>query len=98
MIRRASALIAALAAGTLTAASLPSQAAMPVGAAQTAASFDLMLVQDQTATQPKTTKSNKSKKPTRQQEVDKSIESGTVPSRYRSSVPKEYHHLIPFAK
>ena len=96
MTRRASVLIAALAAGTLTAASLPSQAAMPVGAPQTAASNDLMLVQDQTATQPKTTKSKKST--TRQQEVDKSIDSGTVPSRYRSSVPKEYHHLIPFAK
>jgi hypothetical protein len=37
-------------------------------------------------------------KMTRQQEVDKSIDSGTVPGRYRSSVPKEYHHLIPFDK
>jgi hypothetical protein len=35
---------------------------------------------------------------TRQQEIDKSIDSGTVPGRYRSSVPKEYHHLIPFDK
>jgi len=38
------------------------------------------------------------KKMTRQQEVDKSIDSGTVPARYRNSVPKEYHHLIPFDK
>jgi hypothetical protein len=35
---------------------------------------------------------------TRRQEIDKSIDSGTVPSRYRSSVPKEYQHYIPFAK
>ena len=38
------------------------------------------------------------KKMTRQQEIDKSIDSGTVPARYRSSVPKQYHHLIPFDK
>lgn len=38
------------------------------------------------------------KKMTQQQEIDKSVDSGTVPARYRSSVPKEYHHLIPFDK
>lgn len=41
-------------------------------------------------------KKTASKKMTRQQEIDKSIDSGTVPSRYRSQVPKQYHHLIPF--
>ena len=35
---------------------------------------------------------------TRQQEIDKSIESGTVPERYRRSVPKEYQQYIPFDK
>ena len=35
---------------------------------------------------------------TRQQEIDHSIASGTVPSRYRSSVPKEYQKYIPFEK
>lgn len=40
----------------------------------------------------------KKKKMTRQQEIDKSVESRTVPSRYRSSVPKQYHQYIPFAK
>jgi len=43
----------------------------------------------------------KKKKPaklTRQQEIDRSIDRGTVPARYRSSVPKEYHHHIPFDK
>jgi hypothetical protein len=94
MTSRASFLFVAAAAGALT-TWLPAQAAMPVGAPQAAASGSLTLVQDQTATQPKKTKSKKS---TRQQEIDKSVESGTVPSRYRSQVPKEYHHLIPFAK
>lgn len=43
----------------------------------------------------------KKKKPpklTRQQEIDRSIERGTVPARYRSSVPKEYHQYIPFER
>ena len=43
----------------------------------------------------------KKKKPvkmTRQQEIDRSVERGTVPARYRNSVPKEYHQYIPFDK
>ena len=43
----------------------------------------------------------KKKKPgkmTRQQEIDRSIDRGTVPARYRNSVPKEYHQYIPFDK
>lgn len=43
----------------------------------------------------------KKKKParmTRQQEIDRSIDGGTVPARYRNSVPKEYHQYIPFDK
>ena len=35
---------------------------------------------------------------TRQQEIDHSIDTGTVPARYRSSVPKEYQHYVPFEK
>jgi hypothetical protein len=38
------------------------------------------------------------KKMTRRQEIDHSIETGTVPSRYRSSVPKQYQQYIPFDK
>jgi hypothetical protein len=41
----------------------------------------------------------KKKKParmTRQQEIERSIDRGTVPARYRNSVPKEYHRYIPF--
>ena len=52
-----------------------------------------------TTTEPaKPARKKAAKKMTRQQEIDKSIDSGTVPARYRSSVPKEYHHLIPFDK
>jgi hypothetical protein len=51
-----------------------------------------------TATTEHTTKKKKSAKMTRQQEIDKSIDSGTVPARYRKSVPKEYQQYIPFAK
>ncbi len=44
---------------------------------------------------------SRKKKPTRmtrQQELDRSIDRGTVPARYRNSVPKEYHQYIPFDK
>jgi hypothetical protein len=44
------------------------------------------------------TKRKKSARMTRQQEIDRSIDSGTVPSRYRKSVPKEYQQYIPFEK
>jgi hypothetical protein len=43
----------------------------------------------------------KKKKParmTRQQEIDRSVDRGTVPARYRNSIPKEYHQYIPFDK
>jgi hypothetical protein len=43
-------------------------------------------------------KKRKPAKMTRQQEVDRSIDRGTVPARYRNSVPKEYHQYIPFDK
>lgn len=55
------------------------------------------------SSQPTDTKKNASKKPakkkmTRQQEIDHSVDSGTVPARYRSSVPKQYQQYIPFDK
>jgi hypothetical protein len=55
----------------------------------------------ETTTAEKEKPAPKKKKPakmTRQQEIDSSIERGTVPARYRSSVPKEYHQHIPFDK
>jgi outer membrane biosynthesis protein TonB len=44
------------------------------------------------------TKTKKKSTRTTRQEIDHSIDSGTVPSRYRSQVPKEYQHYIPFDK
>lgn len=38
------------------------------------------------------------KKMTRQQEIDHSVDTGTVPARYRRSVPKQYQQYIPFDK
>jgi hypothetical protein len=43
-------------------------------------------------------KKKKSAKMTRQQEIDRSVDSGTVPARYRKQVPKEYQQYIPFSK
>jgi hypothetical protein len=43
-------------------------------------------------------KKTAAKKRTRQEEIDHSIDTGTVPARYRSSVPKEYQRYIPFDK
>lgn len=55
-----------------------------------------------TSSQPADSKKSASKKPakkkmTRQQEIDKSVDSGTVPSRYKSQIPKEYHGYIPWS-
>jgi hypothetical protein len=43
-------------------------------------------------------KDNKKAKMTRRQEIEHSLKTGTVPSRYRSSVPREYQKYIPFEK
>lgn len=56
-----------------------------------------------TSTPPAGTKKSAGKKPakrkmTRQQEIDHSVDTGTVPARYRSSVPKQYQRYIPFEK
>ena len=52
-----------------------------------------------TTTEPvKSLKKKKIARITRQQEIDKSIDSGTVPARYRNSVPKEYQQYVPFEK
>lgn len=52
-----------------------------------------------TAETSKAAPKKKKKKPvreTRQQEIDRSIDQGTVPARYRSQVPREYQQYIPF--
>jgi hypothetical protein len=73
--------------------------AAPAPAATTstpATSSSTATTKDSSATPTKETK--KKKRMTRQQEIDHSIATGTVPSRYRSSVPKEYQKYIPFDK
>jgi hypothetical protein len=50
-----------------------------------------------TENKPTTTKKKRVSGSSRK-EIDRSIESGTVPSRYRSQVPKEYQQYVPFAK
>ena len=88
-----------LIAATIALASLPAGIvlAQPAPGPGTAATAPAATTET-TADSAKPTKKKAAKKMTRQQEVDKSIDSGKVPARYRSSVPKEYHHLIPFDK
>lgn len=74
----------------------PATTAAPAATTAPAAATD-------TSSQPTDSRKSASKKPakkkmTRQQEIDHSIDSGTVPARYRSSVPKQYHQYIPFDK
>jgi hypothetical protein len=98
--------LAAAAAVTIAAGSLPADAAMPVsGAQQAGAAGDIVLAQAPptapAATQEQTAapaKKKGSKKMTPRQEAEQSAQSGTVPKRYMQNVPKEYHHLIPFSK
>jgi hypothetical protein len=77
-------------------ATAPAPAASPAPAAAPVATPPASTTT--TADQPSGTKKKKAAKMTRQQEIDKSIDSGTVPSRYRKQVPKEYQRYIPFSK
>jgi len=84
---RRTVLLAVTAAAAIMLTTPFADAAMPVsGVAQVTSDSDIVLAQAQ------------KKKSKKQKEIDSSVESGTVPKRYRSSVPKQYHHLIPFAK
>jgi hypothetical protein len=102
MVAASSAALVFLPAGVALAQGTPSGAA-PAATSSTAAP-------EPKATENKATENTapekekaapKKKKPTRmtrQQEIDRSIDNGTVPARYRNSVPKEYQHYIPFDK
>jgi len=79
-------------------AASPAPAAAPEPAATPSASAP-----PASDTPEKKTASTKKKKSgrakmTREQEIKHSIDTGTVPSRYRSQVPKEYQRYIPFDK
>ena len=88
----------ALAQGTPT----PAPAATPSTAAPETTTAEKPTAEKPAAEKAEKEKSaSKKKKPakmTRQQEIDRSIDRGTVPARYRSSVPKEYQQYIPFDK
>jgi hypothetical protein len=76
-------------------------AAAPPAATTTpdAAATDKTEKPEKTATAPAKAKKKKpAKQMTRQQEIDRSVDSGTVPARYRSQVPKEYQQYVPFDK
>jgi pyruvate/2-oxoglutarate dehydrogenase complex dihydrolipoamide acyltransferase (E2) component len=77
-------------------ATAPAPAASPAPAAAPAATPPASTTT--AADQPSGVKKKKAARMTRQQEIDKSIDSGTVPSRYRKQVPKEYQQYIPFSK
>jgi hypothetical protein len=70
----------------------------PSAGAGTAAATSSTTAPEAAAAEKPAAKKKKPARMTRQQEVDRSIDRGTVPARYRSSVPKEYHQYIPFDK
>jgi hypothetical protein len=73
---------------TAPATTTPTTTAPPTAAAPAASTTDSA----------KAPRKKKVAKMTRQQEIDRSLDRGTVPARYRSSVPKEYQQYIPFDK
>ncbi|MBV9559695.1 MAG: hypothetical protein JOY90_04425 [Bradyrhizobium sp.] len=75
----------------------PAPAAAPAAPAA-AESTDKAAPADKAAeTEQKTTaKKRKTARAGSRRELEHSIESGTVPSRYRSQVPREYQKYIPF--
>ena len=85
----------ALAQSTPTAA--PATATTPPTAAPPAAAPETTPAEKATA-EKAAPKKKKPTKMTRQQEIDRSVDRGTVPARYRSSVPKEYQQYVPFDK
>lgn len=100
-MQRLSRLVVAASAATLVC--LPAGAALTQGTQNTGggAMATSSAPAPETATAEKerpATKKGKQARMTRQQEIDRSIDRGTVPARYRSSVPKEYHQYIPFDK
>ena len=89
---------AAPAAAPTTSAPATAPATQPTTAPAAQPTTETPAATTTTAKDTGTKKKKSARRMTRQQEIDKSIDSGTVPSRYRSSVPKEYQHYIPFAK
>jgi hypothetical protein len=99
-MQKLSRLVVAASAAALV--SLPAGAALAQGAPSGGtAPAATSTAAPETAAPEKDKAAPKKKKPakmTRQQEIDRSVDRGTVPARYRNSVPKEYHQYIPFDK
>ena len=97
MVAASAAALVFLPAGVALAQGAPSggtaPAATSTAAPETKAPENTAPVQEKAAP-----KKKKPAKMTRQQEIDRSVDRGTVPARYRNSVPKEYHQYIPFDK
>jgi len=105
VVAASAAALVVLPAGVALAQGAPSGAPAPAPppAATSAAAPEAKAPQNAPAenTDPQKRSAAKKKKPTRmtrQQEIDRSIDSRTVPARYRNSVPKEYHQYIPFER
>ena len=88
-------------AGAVLAQSAPGGGTAPAATSTAAPEAKVPENKASESTAPEKKAAPKKKKPTRmtrQQEIDRSVDRGTVPARYRSSVPKEYHQYIPFDK
>jgi hypothetical protein len=81
--------------GAALAQSTPSTGPAPTTAAPSTTAADTAPAAEKGKAAPK---KKKPARMTRQQEIDRSIDQGTVPARYRSSVPKEYQQYVPFDK
>jgi hypothetical protein len=101
VVAASAAALLALPAGVALAQGPPSSGTAPA-ATSTAApepkASENKAPEDTAAEKKAATKKKKPTRMTRQQEIDRSVDRGTVPARYRNSVPKEYHQYIPFDK
>ena len=102
VVAASAAALLALPAGVALAQGSPSSAGTAPAATSTAApepkAPENKAPEDTAAEKKAATKKKKPTRMTRQQEIDRSVDRGTVPARYRNSVPKEYHQYIPFDK
>ena len=100
MVAASAAALVFLPAGVALAQGAPSGGTAPVPAAAPEAKAPENRATENTAPENEKAAPKKKKpaKMTRQQEIDRSVDRGTVPARYRNSIPKEYHQYIPFDK
>ena len=95
VVAASAAALVLLPAGVALAQGAPSGGTAPAAASTAAPEAKANTAPEQEKAAPK---KKKPAKMTRQQEIDRSVDRGTVPARYRNSVPKEYHQYIPFDK